>query len=220
MSKVFISPSLLSCDFGHILEEINKVESCGAEWIHYDVMDGKFVPNITFGAPVIKCVTGKHNLVNDVHLMIDRPYLYIKDFAEAGADYITIHYEACMDEREVFETLDKIHSFGKKAGISVKPKTPVDKIYKFLTSCDLVLIMTVEPGFGGQEFDLKASGKILRLREYLDNNDLPNVLISVDGGINDVTGKLCKDLGVDVLVAGSYIYKAKDVQERIIKLKE
>lgn len=216
---VKIAPSILSADFRHLEEEIKLVESLGAEWLHFDVMDGHFVPNISFGQPVLKGIAKCHNMVNDVHIMISDPFKYAPEFIKAGADILTFHYEACANDKEVFQVIDLIHDYGAKAGLSIKPNTPIDKVLPFLYSLDLVLIMSVEPGFGGQSFIDSSVSKILRLRDYIDENKIKNVLIEVDGGINEETAKLCKLAGVDVLVAGSYLFGHEDIKERIEKLR-
>lgn len=214
-----VAPSLLSADFKKLEEEIKNIEACGADYLHFDVMDGHFVPNISFGLPVLKSIAKCHNMVNDVHIMISNPLMYASKFVEAGADIVTFHYEACESDEEVFRVIDAIHNAGGKAGLSIKPKTPTEKVFKFLTSLDLVLIMSVEPGFGGQGFIEDALGKIFHLKQHMVDNNINNVLIEVDGGINNETGKLCVLSGADVLVAGSYLFGKEDAKERISKLK-
>ena len=219
MDKVLIAPSILSADFNHLLEDIKKVEEAGADWLHFDVMDGHFVPNISFGQPVLKAIAKSHNLVNDVHIMISDPYKYAPEFCKAGADILTFHYEACRDDVEVFKVIDLIHEYGVKAGLSVKPGTPIQKVLPFIYSLDLVLVMSVEPGFGGQSFMPEMLGKVLYLRNYISENNIKNCLIEIDGGINEETAKMARAAGVDVLVAGSYLFGHDDIKERIEKIK-
>lgn len=219
MKEVLIAPSILSADFSKLGDEIRLVENLGADYLHFDVMDGHFVPNISFGVPVLESISRIHDMVNDVHIMISEPKEYIKKFAAAGADIITFHYEACADDEEVREVIDLIHSYGVKAGLSIKPKTPVEVLDPFLKDLDLVLIMSVEPGFGGQSFIPDALTKISYLRYLIDSQDY-DCLIEVDGGINEKTGHMCAEAGVDILVAGSYLFGKADIKERMESLKQ
>jgi len=211
--KTFISPSILSADFANLERDIKRVEEAGADWLHIDVMDGHFVPNITIGVPVVKSIKKVTTLPLDVHLMIENPEKYIEPFRTAGADIITFHYEAAP--KKVLEIAAKIRATGAKAGLSIKPQTPVKEIFDFLPDLDLVLIMTVDPGFGGQSFMHDCAQKIPELRQ----NASDNLIIQVDGGINNVTGHICTSLGANSLVAGKYIYGNKDLKQAIQSLK-
>lgn len=215
MSKeIIVSPSILSADFANLERDIKLVEDNGADWIHVDVMDGHFVPNITIGIPVVKSLKRFAKKPLDVHLMIDNPEKYIEDFAKAGADIITFHYEAVKPEN-IEEICKKIQNLGCKAGISIKPKTNQNDLIPYLQFVDMVLVMTVEPGFGGQEFMHYCAQKIPTIRQ----NGKEDLIIQVDGGINDVTSKVCVSLGANSLVAGSYIYKSTDVKKAIESLR-
>lgn len=214
MEKIIISPSILSADFANLERDIKKVEDNGADWIHVDVMDGHFVPNITIGVPVVKSLKKITKLPLDVHLMIENPDKYIEPFANAGADILTFHYEA-VKENEIAELIKKIKSYGIKAGISIKPKTRPDVLLPYLDIVDMVLVMTVEPGFGGQSFMSDCAEKM----KFIKQNSHENLIIQVDGGINAQTGKICKDFGANSLVAGSYIYSADDIKKAIESLK-
>ena len=197
--KIIVAPSLLAADFSKLREEIQEVESYGAEYLHLDVMDGNFVPNISFGAPVISSIRKHSNLVFDVHLMVENPDRFIKDMVDAGADVITIHAEAT---KHLNRTIQLIKSYGKKVGVALNPSTPLDVIKYDLKDIDMVLIMTVNPGFGGQAF---IEGMLQKIRDLRSID--PNIDIQVDGGINNKTSKLVKEAGANILVAGSYLFK-------------
>lgn len=214
MSEIIISPSILSADFANLERDIKAVEKAGADWIHVDVMDGHFVPNITIGSPVVKSLRAVTDLPLDVHLMIENPEKYIEPFAKAGADIITFHYEAVATEN-ILTIIDNIKSFGIKAGMSIKPMTSADEILKYLPQLDMLLVMTVEPGFGGQKFMQDCAEKIPTIKA----NAPDNLIIQVDGGINAETAKICTNLGATSLVAGNYIYKAEDIEQAIKSLR-
>ena len=198
---MIIAPSILSSDFANLEAEIKRLEENGADWVHVDVMDGHFVPNLTIGAPVVKAIKPVTKLPMDVHLMIENPAKYVKDFALAGADVITFHYEATKET-----TFDVIN---------IKPKTPVSAIKPYLDMVDLVLVMTVEPGFGGQKFMEDCADKIIEVKAYANKD----IIVEVDGGINAETAQHCKKCGADALVAGNYVFSSDDMKEAIASLR-
>lgn len=209
--KVLVSPSILSADFSRLGYECQTLERSGADWIHCDVMDGRFVPNITFGLPVVQSIRKCVAIPLDVHLMIEEPERYVEKFAEAGADTITFHLEAT---KKVSETLRLIHSCGKKAGISVKPNTPIGSLTPYRGLFDMVLVMSVEPGFGGQEFIPASLDKIRRAKQLF-----PNVPVEVDGGVNAENARQVAEAGADIIVAGSAIFGAPDCAAAIKKIR-
>lgn len=212
---VKIAPSLLSADFTCLKDEIDKIKA--AQWIHYDVMDGHFVPNISFGYSILKDVSNITDMYLDVHLMISEPSKYIDNFINSNASLIVFHYEAVAGD-EIDDLIDYIKSHSIDVGIAIKPDTAVEVLIPFLDKLDLVLVMSVEPGFGGQKFNPIALDKITKLKELKQNNDY-KYLIEVDGGINETTAKLCQQAGVDVLVAGSYIFNSENYTKAIESLK-
>ena len=203
-----LSPSILSCDYMNMQRDFAACKEAGCKWLHVDIMDGHFVPNLSFGYSLVKAMRPITDLVLDVHLMIDTPIKYAEEFCKAGADYLTIHVEADTPEN-IKKTLELIRSLGVKPGIVVKPKTPAEAIAEYLPMVDLVLVMTVEPGFGGQKFMADMMPKLKQLRAMLDEVN-PACHLEVDGGVDLVTGEVCKENGADVLVAGSAYFKAAD----------
>ncbi len=216
--NVIIAPSLLAADFLHLDEEMQRLLDNGVKWLHYDVMDGHFVPNISFGAGILKKLKDNYDFYYDVHIMVSNPESAAKKLIESGADLITFHYEATDDP---LFTIEKIRSYSNdiKVGMSIKPMTSVDEVIEYLDKLDLLLVMSVEPGAGGQKFNLEALDKIEQLRAYIDENNL-DCLIEVDGGINDQTGSDAVLAGADVLVSGTYIFNSVNIQESIDKLIE
>lgn len=214
---MIISPSLLSANFANLQKDIADIEKTEAKWLHYDVMDGHFVPNISFGYSILNDVRKVTDLVLDVHLMISDPLAYIDEFVKAGANYITFHLEAYDDMDKIKATINKIHEANLKAGLSIKPNTTVEEVLPYMDMLDMVLVMSVEPGFGGQSFMDSSLPKISALKQYIQEHQL-NCLVEVDGGINDKTAKLVKEAGVDVMVAGSYIFKKEDRKAAVASL--
>ena len=208
-----IAPSILSADYAALGSAVDALKDWGADYVHLDVMDGAFVPNITFGAPMTKALRSHTDLVFDAHLMVENPAKWVQDFKNAGADILTIHIEA---DRHAHRTLQLIRSLGMKAGISLNPQTPPEAISYLLEAVDLILVMTVNPGFGGQKFIPEAAKKIAVIRKMLEEKGLENkVEIEVDGGVNAETAKICREYGANVLVAGNAVYSSPDPKEMI-----
>lgn len=213
--RILIAPSILSADFARLGEEVAAVERAGADWIHVDVMDGRFVPNITLGPPIVKALRRATKLPLDVHLMIVEPERYVDAFAEAGADTITIHVEACV---HLHRTLSYIRSLGKRAGVTMNPSTPEDSIRYVLEVCDQVLVMSVNPGFGGQSFIPEMLPKVAAIREMIDEHN-PAIDLEIDGGITEVTARDAVAAGARVLVAGNAVFNGKDYRTAIADIR-
>ena len=210
-----IAPSNLSADFAYLARDIEKIAT--ADYVHVDVMDGLFVPNISIGIPVVKSIRPTTGLPLDVHLMIERPVRYVEQFCDAGADIVTCHVEADTEEN-ILAAIDKIHAKGKKAGVVVKPRTPASAVLPFIDKVELILVMTVEPGFGGQKFMADMMPKVQAIRGYIDAMN-PACELEVDGGVDPKTAPICIHSGANVLVAGSAVYKADDIPGRIAQLR-
>lgn len=213
MSKIIISPSLLAMDYSQMSEQLDELKASNAKWLHFDVMDNHFVPNLTFGPDLLKGIKKRTNLFMDVHIMVDDPLTVSTMFQKAGADGITFHIEACKSEQEVREVIAFLKETGVKVGLSIKPSTPMEEILPYLKDLDLVLLMSVEPGFGGQSFMECVLDKIVYFKNIRYKEDY-HYLIQIDGGINEETGAKVIEAGADVLVAGSYIFK-EDIYDRI-----
>ena len=204
--NIKIAPSILSADFANLERDIRKIDT--ADYVHVDIMDGEFVPNISIGIPVVKAIRPVTGLPLDVHLMITKPVRYVEQFCDAGADLVTVHVESDFPEN-IHAALEKIHAKGKRAGIVLKPNTRAEAALPYLKACDIVLVMTVEPGFGGQSFMADMMPKVQAIRAYIDEQN-PDCELEVDGGVNEQTAKICTAAGANVLVAGSAFFKAED----------
>lgn len=214
----YLAPSILAADFANLQRDIQDMECSGADWVHVDVMDGLFVPNISIGIPVVRAIRPVTKLPLDVHLMIEKPIRYVEQFIKAGADVLTLHLEADQPQNTL-EALDRIHALGCKAGIVLKPKTPAEAAIPYLKKCDVILVMTVEPGFGGQKFMADMMPKVKTLKALLAR-DNPGCLLEVDGGVDENTCALCKESGADVLVAGSAYFKSEDRRQFARRIQE
>ena len=210
-----IAPSILSADFANLERDIGRIST--ADYVHVDVMDGLFVPNISIGIPVVQAIRPTTQLPLDVHLMIVQPVRYVEQFCDAGADIVTVHVEADTEEN-IHAAIDKIHAKGKKAGVVVKPKTPAEAVLPFIEKVELILVMTVEPGFGGQKFMADMMPKVTAIRKLIDEKN-PACELEVDGGVAPDTCRTCIEAGANVLVAGSAVYKAPDIPARIAELR-
>ena len=215
MRTVIVSPSLLACDFGRLAEEVRQVEAAGADWLHIDVMDGHFVPNLTIGPAVVDAIRRVSHVPLDVHLMLDHPEQFVKPFIDAGAHYLTVHVESpgLRTESVLRKTLETIRQLGARPGLSVRPRTAAESLRPFAEAVDLILVMTVEPGFGGQAFMPEVVPKVRQVRQWFARE------LAVDGGINAQTGRQCREAGANVLVAGTYIFKSPSYKDAIQSLR-
>ncbi len=213
--QILVAPSLLACDFSRLADEIHQVEAAGADWLHVDVMDGHFVPNLTIGPVIVEAIRRSSRLPLDVHLMLNHPEQYVKPFIDAGAHYLTVHVESpgLRSEGLLQQTLESIRRLGARVGLSLRPRTTAESLKPFLVTLDLILVMTVEPGFGGQAFMPDVVPKVRQLREWFAGD------LAVDGGINADTGRLCREAGANVLVAGTYVFRSASYQQAIQSLK-